>query len=68
MIIDDARVFIGSANINDRSMMGDRDSELGVLVQAGETIDSILNGKKDKVSKYAFTLRMRLLQVRINLY
>jgi len=28
MIVDDRRVFIGSANINDRSMMGDRDSEL----------------------------------------
>lgn len=65
IIVDDLKVFIGSANINDRSMMGDRDSELGVLVQGGETVESILNGAKENVSKYAFTLRMRLLQVRI---
>ena len=32
MIIDDRRTIIGSANINDRSMMGDRDSELAVNI------------------------------------
>jgi phospholipase D1/2 len=32
MIIDDKRVIIGSANINDRSMRGSRDSELCFLV------------------------------------
>jgi phospholipase D1/2 len=30
MIIDDYSVILGSANINDRSMKGNRDSELGV--------------------------------------
>ena len=30
MIIDDNKVIIGSANINDRSMIGFRDSELAV--------------------------------------
>jgi phospholipase D1/2 len=30
MIVDDLSVIIGSANINDRSMMGNRDSELAV--------------------------------------
>ena len=29
MIVDDQTVLIGSANINDRSMRGDRDSEVG---------------------------------------
>ena len=33
MIVDDCRVIIGSANINDRSMLGDRDSELAILVE-----------------------------------
>jgi phospholipase D1/2 len=31
MIIDDTSVIIGSANINDRSMIGNRDSELAVI-------------------------------------
>ena len=33
IIIDDKIAVIGSANINDRSMMGDRDSELAVVVE-----------------------------------
>ncbi len=30
MIVDDLYVIMGSANINDRSMMGSRDSEIAV--------------------------------------
>ena len=33
MIIDDTTVILGSANINDRSMNGDRDSEICILVE-----------------------------------
>lgn len=33
MIIDDNKVIIGSANINERSMNGDRDSEIDVLIE-----------------------------------
>ena len=32
MIVDDRKVILGSANINDRSMNGNRDSELAVLI------------------------------------
>lgn len=32
MIVDDKKVILGSANINDRSMNGNRDSELAVLI------------------------------------
>ena len=31
MIVDDVSVILGSANINDRSMKGSRDSELAVF-------------------------------------
>lgn len=31
-IVDDRYVLVGSANINDRSLLGDRDSELAVLI------------------------------------
>jgi phospholipase D1/2 len=30
MIVDDDKVILGSANINDRSMLGNRDSEIAV--------------------------------------
>lgn len=39
MIVDDRKVIIGSANINDRSMLGTRDSELAVLIEDTNFID-----------------------------
>ena len=33
MIVDDEKMIIGSANINDRSLLGDRDSEIAVLIE-----------------------------------
>ena len=33
MIVDDTKVLIGSANINDRSMLGKRDSEFAVIIK-----------------------------------
>lgn len=35
MIIDDSICILGSANINDRSLLGDRDSELCVVIEDG---------------------------------
>ena len=32
IIVDDRVMLIGSANINDRSLLGTRDSEIGVIV------------------------------------
>jgi len=31
--VDDRKVILGSANINDRSLLGERDSELGIIVE-----------------------------------
>ncbi|HAE8197595.1 TPA_asm: hypothetical protein GNB21_004482 [Salmonella enterica subsp. indica serovar 41:b:1,7] len=36
MIVDDRYVLVGSANINERSLQGDRDSELAVLISDTE--------------------------------
>ena len=33
MIVDDRRMIIGSANINDRSQLGKRDSEIALLIE-----------------------------------
>jgi len=42
MIIDDLRLVMGSANINDRSMLGNHDSELAICIEgpADRQIDS----------------------------
>lgn len=38
-------VIIGSANINDRSMAGNRDSELALVLEDQEMVQSQMNGK-----------------------
>lgn len=63
MIVDDEIVVIGSANINDRSMLGSRDTEIAVVIK--ETCDenrlsSLLDGQPHMVSKFAHSLRVRL--------
>jgi len=46
MIIDDKTVLIGSANINDRSMLGDRDSEFAVIINEKQELKNRKTGKK----------------------
>lgn len=46
LIVDDRRVLIGSANINDRSQMGTNDSEIAIVIEDGDTIESTMNGQK----------------------
>ena len=60
MIVDDRHVICGSANINDRSLLGKRDSELAAVVTDTEMIDSTLNGQPCKVGKYACSLRKKI--------
>lgn len=60
MIVDDKYVICGSANINDRSLLGKRDSELAAVVRDEEFIDSVLNEKTVKVGKYASSLRKKI--------
>ncbi|KAI9473922.1 MAG: hypothetical protein EXX96DRAFT_488418 [Benjaminiella poitrasii] len=60
MIVDDRIVLMGSANINDRSQLGNRDSEIAMLVEDTEMVPSFMNGKEYKAAKFAYTLRMQL--------
>ena len=41
LIVDDRVAVVGSANVNDRSMRGDRDTELGVVVDAPESVKKL---------------------------
>ncbi|KAL7164773.1 hypothetical protein ACSBR2_040638 [Camellia fascicularis] len=60
MIIDDCISLIGSANINDRSLLGSRDSEIGVLIEDKEFVDSCMGGKPWKAGKFSSSLRLTL--------
>ena len=61
MIVDDCYVICGSANINDRSMKGPRDSEFCALVKEKKTDIVSINGRKCKTAKFASSLRKALL-------
>ncbi|KAK6121067.1 hypothetical protein DH2020_045196 [Rehmannia glutinosa] len=60
MIVDDRCALIGSSNINDRSLLGSRDSEIAVLIEDKEFIDSSMNGKPWKAGKFSYSLRLSL--------
>ncbi|KAL8280164.1 hypothetical protein RQP46_007494 [Phenoliferia psychrophenolica] len=62
MIVDDRTVIIGSANINERSQRGDRDSELACVVRDTDMMDSTMGGKPYKVGRFAHTMRVRLMR------
>ena len=63
MLVDDMHVILGSANINDRSLLGDRDSEVDMLISDSEFFDSKMDGKPYKAGKFAYSLRQRLMKV-----
>ncbi|KAI9608245.1 hypothetical protein KEM48_003379 [Puccinia striiformis f. sp. tritici PST-130] len=67
MIVDDQKVIMGSANINDRSMMGDRDSEIALVVEDQDMIDSTMAGENWKAGRFAATLRRRLYKEHLGL-
>jgi phospholipase D1/2 len=61
MLVDDLNFIVGSANLNDRSMMGDRDSELAVHVESTAPV------LKDFGSQ-SFLIDPHIHQMRINLW
>lgn len=65
MIVDDQQVLIGSANINDRSLLGSRDSEIAVLIKEENKIPSSMDGEHYLASHFAQSLRIRLFKVYI---
>lgn len=63
MIVDDKRAIIGSANINDRSLRGTRDSEIAVVIESGtdeSTCPLVVNGAKRVGCKPLHALRVRM--------
>jgi hypothetical protein len=67
LLVDDTLAFIGSSNINDRSMLAETDSEIAVAVCGGELVSTYMNGREFLVSKFVHSLRMRLWQEHLGL-
>ncbi|KAL9577285.1 MAG: hypothetical protein Q9212_006465 [Teloschistes hypoglaucus] len=62
MVVDDRIAIIGSANINERSMLGSRDSECAAVVRDTDMLWSTMNEKPYLVGRFPHTLRMRLMR------
>lgn len=67
IIIDDNVVLCGSANINDRSLEGDHDSEICMIIEDPQTHPSFVNGVPTMVSKFATSLRRELMRKHLGL-
>ncbi|PFH59167.1 hypothetical protein XA68_12728 [Ophiocordyceps unilateralis] len=67
IIVDDRVALIGSANINERSMLGTRDSECAAMVRDTDMIWSRMAGKPYQVGRFAHTLRLRLMREHLGL-
>ena len=69
MIVDDTKVLIGSANINDRSMLGTRDSEFAVIIKEKKELinkktnrNFVMNGNSNyRAANFATSFRRDLM-------
>ncbi|KAG0017166.1 hypothetical protein BGZ81_010865 [Podila clonocystis] len=67
MIVDDKIIIIGSANINDRSQLGYRDSEIAIIIEDSEKVQSKMNGEPYEAGKLAHSLRASLFKEHLGL-
>ena len=67
LIADDRVVICGSANFNDRSQLGNHDSEIAVVIQDPTPVDSMMGGQPFQVSRFASSLRRQLFRKHLGL-
>lgn len=67
MIVDDRKVIMGSANINDRSQKGDGDSEICLVVEDQDLFETRMNGEPYMAARFAATLRRKLYREHLGL-
>lgn len=60
MIVDDRIAICGSSNINDRSQLGFHDSELAIVMEDTNLLDSKMDGKPYKAGRHVASLRRML--------
>jgi phospholipase D1/2 len=67
LIADDQIVICGSANLNDRSQLGDHDSEIAIIIQDPEPVESYMDGRPYRASKFAASLRREIFRKHLGL-
>ncbi|OTB12732.1 hypothetical protein K445DRAFT_320868 [Daldinia sp. EC12] len=67
LIADDRLVICGSANLNDRSQLGTHDSEIAVVIEDQEPVESSMNGRPYTASRFATSLRRQLYRKHLGL-
>ncbi|KAG0077002.1 hypothetical protein BGZ92_002158 [Podila epicladia] len=67
MIVDDRIIICGSANINDRSQVGFRDSEIAIIIEDTDMVPSKMNGEPYQAGKMAHALRTDLFKEHLGL-
>ncbi|KAL2807962.1 phospholipase D/nuclease [Aspergillus granulosus] len=67
LIADDRVVICGSANLNDRSLKGSRDSEIALVIEDKTPLDTTMHGQPFRASKFAATLRRYLYRKHLGL-
>ncbi|XP_073981398.1 phospholipase D isoform X2 [Rhodnius prolixus] len=67
MIVDDRLMICGSANINDRSLIGKRDSEIAVVIEDEEFKEGQMNGERYFSGKLCGSLRRYLFREHLGL-
>ena len=67
MIVDDQTVICGSANLNDRSMLGTHDSEIALVIQDNTPVQTTMGGRPWQASRFAASLRRQLFRKHLGL-
>lgn len=62
LIVDDNFALIGSANINDRSLLGHRDTELAIVIEDKTKIKVPIESNDSLVSESVHKLRVKCFQ------
>ncbi|KAL1589914.1 hypothetical protein WHR41_01104 [Cladosporium halotolerans] len=57
LIADDRTVICGSANLNDRSQLGEHDSEIAVLIEDPQEVETTMAGAPWRAARFAAQLR-----------
>ncbi|KAL7629772.1 hypothetical protein AAE478_001295 [Parahypoxylon ruwenzoriense] len=60
LIVDDRIVICGSSNLNDRSQQGNHDSELSIVMEDTDKVQSVMDGQPFEAGRHAATLRRYL--------
>lgn len=67
LIADDRKVICGSANLNDRSQLGNHDSEIAIIIEDRDSVDSYMAGRPWRASKFAASLRRQIFRKHLGL-